>query len=265
MTHRRTAAPSHRRTRSWTSSAGLSLVEATIILSVLSVLTAVVAPSLGDYVNEARQAQAKKDVETIGSGILQLLRDTGSRCLREVGTTDCTTTNRVDLLVSGGSDPIGVTVADIVIPDADAASGATTSFNWLPDAQAPAAGQRDDIDSQLIENDNVTPYPQVTYNGGGPRMKLGWRGAYLNGTVVSDPWGYKYQANTMFLTVATNAVDGGGNQNQEGMRETGWLRDTLVLSAGANGQVETSFGGSATGGVSAGGDDVIYVMKGGTR
>ena len=252
--------------RTWSSERGLSLVEATIILMVLATLTAAISPSIVAYTNDAKQVTAKKDVESIGSGIIQLLRDTGSRCLRLAGTTECTTTNRVDLLTSTGTDPRAITVADVGSFDTDTAGSGTTDFNWLPDAQAPPSGQRDTIDDQLIENDNVTPYAGVTLAGGGPRMKLGWRGAYLNGPVNGDPWGTKYQVNTMFLTVASNATDGGGNQTQEGLRETAWYRDVLALSAGVNQIVETSFGGAAsTSGVSAGGDDIIYVIKGGTR
>jgi len=53
------------------------------------------------------------------------------------------------------------------------------------------------------------------------------------------------------------------------MKQAGWKRNVLVVSAGANSIVETEFGGSATGaggaGVVAGGDDIIYVMRGSTR
>jgi hypothetical protein len=98
-------------------------------------------------------------------------------------------------------------------------------------------------------------------------MKLGWRGAYLTGSISGDPWGTKYQASTMFLAVATNAIDAVVplDQTSEGLREAGWNRDVIVLSAGANRVVETSFGGTAAGGTTASGDDVIYVMTGGSR
>jgi type II secretory pathway pseudopilin PulG len=253
--------------RTTSSQRGMSLIEATIILMVLAALTAVAAPSIGGYREDARQVVAKKEAETIASAILQMLRDTGSRCLRLVGTTDCTVTNRVDLLVTSGVSPRGIDTAlapDVVLPDSEAATASTV--NWLPSGNAPI--QQDLLEDQLIENDNATPYPTVSFpSGGGPRMKLGWRGAYLNGPITADPWHARYQVNTMFLTVATNAFDTAGspNQLQEGLRETGWNRDVLVLSAGNNGIVETSFGGTATGGVSAGGDDVIYVMRGGSR
>jgi type II secretory pathway pseudopilin PulG len=252
-----------------TSERGLSLIEATIILMVLATLTAVISPVAGNYIQDSRNSAAKADAETIGSGVLALLRDTGSRCLRVAGTTDCTKANRVDLLVTSGSNPRGLSTtaaANIVLPDSEAATNATV--NWLPSANAPT--QQDLLEDQLIENDNPTPYATPTYTaGGGPRMKLGWRGAYLTGPITVDPWNARYQVNTIFLTVANDAIDAapgpGFNQLQEGLREAAWNRDVLVLSAGINGIVETSFGGTASGGVTGGGDDVVYVIRGGSR
>lgn len=246
---------------------GLSLVEATIILLVLSTLGAVMAPSMATYLNDSRQTAAKSEAEAIGTAIVQLLRDIGSRCLRLNGTTDCTVTNRVDLLVTTGADPRGIDLAqapDVTLADSQAATEATV--NWLPDGSAPS--QQDLLEHQLIDNANPSPYPVPTFTGGGgPRNKVGWRGAYLNGPITADPWNARYQVNTIFLGVAINAVDTGmtPNQLQEGLREAAWNRDVLVLSAGSNGIVETSFGGTATGGVTAGGDDVIYAITGGSR
>jgi type II secretory pathway pseudopilin PulG len=251
--------------RKWNAERGMSLVEATIILMVLATLTAVISPSIADYANDAESVKAREDVEAIGTGVLRLLRDTGSRCLRLAGTTDCTKANRVDLLISAGTDPRADNSATVAL-DADAAT--TASVSWLPTA-APA--QQDTIDDQLIENDNATAYTAAGFTGGGgPRMKIGWRGAYLNGPVNGDPWGNKYQANTIFLAVATDAADGAAvSDTTEGLKQAGWQRNVLVLSAGANAIVETEFGGSAAGaggvGVTAGGDDVIYVLRGSTR
>jgi type II secretory pathway pseudopilin PulG len=249
----------------------MSLVEATIILMVLALLTATVAPSVADYVSDARQVKAKEDVEAIGTGILRLLKDTGSRCLRVSGTTDCTVANRVDLLVSGGADPRNVTSADVTLPDAEGGTDATV--NWLGATNAVSSGKRDTVDNQLVLNAPTGgAYTAASFTGGGgPRMKLGWRGAYITGPISGDPWGYKYQADTIFLTVATDATDTAmsPDQAQEGMKQAGWNRNVLVVSPGANGIVETEFGGSAAGaggvGVATGGDDIVYVLRGSTR
>ena len=68
---------------------------------------------------ESRPVERGEGEEAIGGAILQLLKDTGSRCLRIAGTVDCTVQNRVDLLISAGSDPFAVdaSVADVTLPD----------------------------------------------------------------------------------------------------------------------------------------------------
>jgi type II secretory pathway pseudopilin PulG len=251
--------------RKWNSEKGMSLVEATIILMVLAILTAVIAPSAGDYINEARNVKAKEDVEAIGTGIMRVLRDTGSKCLKMDASLACTKANRVDLLVSGTG------VADTDVDDAakevsGSASGALTGnavatpYNWAggDNTNTPAAAERATVDDQLITNTTVA-YTGVNFTGGGgPRVGLGWRGAYLTGPAGLDPWGYRYQANTVFLGVATDASTGGAEGNADG----GWSYDAMVLSPGTNGMVETAFGPA---GGSASGDDVIYVIKGSTR
>jgi type II secretory pathway pseudopilin PulG len=255
----RTIAPSHHRT-TLRGDRGMSLVEASIILMTLATLTAVIAPTAGSYLEDARNTAAKEETEAIGTAILQLMNDVGTRCLRMEAHLDCSLTNRVDLLLSQGVDPaIDLTSApDFVLPDATSALEPTV--NWLPSASAPQ--NQDLLEDQLIENDNASPYASPTFTGGGgPRSKLGWRGAYLSGPITGDPWNRRYQVNTLFLTVATDTPASGTPYN-EGLREAGWNRDVIVLSAGSNRLIQTPFGSEAVTGV---GDDIIYVIKGGTR
>src|SRR4051812_3418876 len=68
--------------KKWNSERGMSLVEATIILMILAILTAVVAPSMSDSINDARDVKAKEDVEAIGTGIMRMLRDAQETCLQ---------------------------------------------------------------------------------------------------------------------------------------------------------------------------------------
>jgi type II secretory pathway pseudopilin PulG len=93
--------------RSWKSEQGMSLVEATIILMVLAILTSVLAPTIGDYVNDARQTKAREDIEALGLGVVRLVRDTGLPFpVRVAGAAPSkASTNRVDLLVSEGGLP----------------------------------------------------------------------------------------------------------------------------------------------------------------
>ena len=250
--------------RKWNSERGMSLVEATIILMVLAILTAVIAPSAGDYVNEARNVKAKEDVEAIGTGIMRMLRDTGNKCMKKDASLACTKANRVDLLLggSGFANADATTAAKEVTGTVSPALVGTnaTPYNWAggDNTNTPVAGNRATIDDQLITNASAL-YTAVSFtSGGGPRAGVGWRGAYLTGPAGLDPWGYKYQANTVFLGVASDSTTGGG----QGQADGGWSYDAMVLSPGSNGIVETAF---APTGATASGDDVIFVIKGSTR
>jgi type II secretory pathway pseudopilin PulG len=238
--------------RKWNSEQGMSLVEATIILMVLAILTGVIAPSASDYVADARMTKAKEDVEAIGIGIARLLRDTGSACLREAGGTVCTKANREDLLHGNtGNQPKASTGTCFTY--ARAADAVNTTGCWLPEVDT-AAAQRGTIEEHLINN---TPdYSDVVFNTS-PLGSRGWRGAYMPDS-GPDPWGYMYQANTVFLAVATDA----SNDALEGGITGGWHKDVIVLSPGPDGVVHTAFGSN---GQNPSGDDVIYVIKGATR
>ena len=107
----------------------MSLVEATIILMVLSTLTAVLVPSISDYVNDAKSTKAKEDVEAIGGAIVRVVRDTGYNCLQLAGTLGCTLTNRVDVLVSGGNTPT-VAAANFVASGGAATITLGGGVNW---------------------------------------------------------------------------------------------------------------------------------------
>lgn len=85
---------------------GLSLVEATIILLALMTLGGVLAPSIMDYVDDARWVKVKEDCEAIGLSLARLVRDVGP-CLKMDGRRPCTIDNRVDLLVSEGNEVEG--------------------------------------------------------------------------------------------------------------------------------------------------------------
>ena len=238
---------------------GMSLVEATIILMVLSVLTAVLAPSIGDYVEEAKNTKAKEDVEAIGTAIVRLTRDTGKPCLALTsGTAACTLANRADLLISTGNDPAIDTSTATTYSFTVNNFGSAVARNWKGTG-GTAPPNQSFLDDQFVSNNLATPYSGPNFTlGGGPKAGLGWRGSYLSGPVGQDPWGFRYEASTVFLTVASNATGTTG----EGEINAGWSSDVFVISAGSNGTLQTPFG---TLGSAAVGDDVTYVVQGATR
>jgi type II secretory pathway pseudopilin PulG len=252
---------SNRMKRNINAETGMSLVEATIILMVLALLTAVIAPSAGDYIEEARNTKAKGDVEAIGTGIVRLVRDTGLPCLSKNGVS-CSKANKIELLMTGSSTTANLPTADAAAFTTSANFASAASLNWAGGANAVAAANRDVADNHLVTN---APVGGGTYTaagftgGGGPKFGIGWRGAYLTGPIDTDPWGYAYQVNTVFSGVATDATAGTG----EGALSGGWSADLKVISAGSNGNIQTLFG-SANGEVAAG-DDVVYTIQGSTR
>lgn len=227
----------------------MSLVEVTIVLAVLALLTAVAAPSIGDYMRDAASSKAKKDVETIGSALSRMLVDTGEPWVLQNGngggsplappTRDAA--NRVDLLVSAGAIP------------AVSVSRSSGTPDWNAAVVNASGVQR--LEFFLVEN---TPsglagnhYRTASEVPGGlQNMDFGWRGAYLPGPIGPDPWGNRYAVNVEFLAKALGAGPSGN------------VNDVFVVSAGVNLSVDTRFD---LDGVTAGGDDIIFVLSGGTR
>ncbi|MEI6669924.1 MAG: hypothetical protein WCP29_17380 [Acidobacteriota bacterium] len=248
---------------------GLSLVEVTIMLLVLMLLTSVLAPSIADFVNDARWVKVKEDCEAIGLSVARLTRDVGP-CLKFAGTQACTKQNRVDLLHSDGTAIDAASLGAAAVPVVDAANLASGQLNW-------DTVQRDDsMDNQFVTN--AAAYATPTGMTVGPLFGLGWRGAYLSPPIGPDPWGHRYMVNSAFLAVAT---DGAGPQADllppSGGRSLRlltllpppppppsgpWTYNTFCISAGPNGSYDTPIGGNANGGVTRTGDDFVTVIAG---
>ena len=187
------------------SERGMSLVEATIILMVLAILTSVLAPSMADYLNEDRHEKVKEDTEALGLALIRLVRDTGLPFpVRTAGATPSKlSSNRVDLLVSEGNTP-----------EAAAGTGtALSAVNYIVSAgvgwDSPTGAGIELATDHLVTNANA--YSVVVFPvAGGPRAGIGWRGAYLSGSTGPDPWGNRYGCTTVWLgpgsdvTVAAN-------------------------------------------------------------
>ena len=251
------------------SAHGLSLVEVTIMLLVLMVLTSVLAPSIFDFVSDAKWVKVKEDCEAIGLSVARITRDVGP-CLKFDGTKKCTMVNRVDLLYSDGPN---VTDQDV---EGDGAvlfesSNIALHLTWWKDDW-----RGDAMEDQFVSNGPgySTPHDLNNSTAVGPQFNLGWRGAYLSSPIGPDPWGHRYLVNSVFLSVATDAnhswhhvapMTGGGGGGHDGEGSDGWSHDTFCISAGPNGLYNTGFAGNGSGGVSRQADDFIYIISGDTR
>lgn len=243
----------------------MSLVEATIILMTLAILTAVLAPTINDYVEDARRVKAKEDVEVIGISIARLLKDTGYPFMVESGTVVAADrfkmANRADLAVgSGNIATVQAGVDDSKAADANAVQGAVFYNGIVSDSDG-----RVSLYDQLVANKPTYTSPTASIDSANPSSPgalgafgLGYRGSYLSGVVTPDPWGYRYVCTTVFLGSATDATSTNGGA------ATGWADDAKCLSAGRNNQIETNFD-NAQGATTFSGsqnDDVIMVITG---
>jgi hypothetical protein len=236
---------------------GLSLVEVTIMLLVLMLLTGVLAPSIFDYIKDAQWVKVKEDCEAIGVSVARLTRDVGP-CLKFNGTGTCDMANRVEILYSDGPD---ITPADVLSLPFNSPNMAPSPISWNNDHDATVG---DSMERQFVTNIG-TGYntPAINYPATfpvGPLYGLGWRGAYISAPIGPDPWGKAYVVNSGFLSPAVDAVAAG-----EGRYNRWWEHDVFCLSAGPNGLYETDFGGNVNGGLNRAADDFIFVIQGSGR
>jgi len=236
---------------------GLSLVEVTIMLLVLMLLTGVLAPSIMDFVKDAQWVKVKEDCEAIGISVARLTADIGA-CVKFDGMGRCTKANRADLLYSDGPDVTSDDLADDALTTFDSPGNTASWLNWDRDGD-----RGDSMERQFTTNDANYPPPSMygTYGAAGSFTGLGWRGAYLSAPIGPDPWGHRYLVNTVFLSVAVDASPGRG----EGQRSGGWSSDSFCLSAGPNGLFQTAIGGNGMGGTRRRGDDFMFLISGDTH
>jgi type II secretory pathway pseudopilin PulG len=234
---------------------GMSLVEVTIILLVLMLLTGVLAPSIFDMVIDAKMVKVKEDCEAIGVTVARLVRDVGT-CLKFNGTLPCTIANRVDILYSDGPDVLPQDVNKATAPDFGQAN-IKSPINWDYDLQ-----YGDSMENQFVLNAPIygTPTTKGTFLWTVPVYGLGWRGAYMASPIGPDPWGRKYLVNSGFLGVAVDATP-----ESEGY--WGWDRDVFCISGGPNEHFETPFQGNGAPfyGTTRRGDEFIFIIQGSTR
>jgi hypothetical protein len=102
------------------------------------------------------------------------------------------------------------------------------THGWTVPAGAGPVGMLDD---HLITN-------AANYATRDDRARFGWRGAYLQDPVAADPWGHRYAVNV--AAMKSRAFD------------------TVVLSAGVDGIVESPFEHD---GLPTAGDDIVAVVS----
>ncbi|MEI6669922.1 MAG: hypothetical protein WCP29_17370 [Acidobacteriota bacterium] len=230
---------------------GLSLVEVTIMLLVLMLLTSVLAPSMWDMIHDAQWVKVKEDCEAIGISLTRMWRDVGP-CTKKSAVVGCTMTNRVDVLISTG----------VVAAGGSGAAAFNTNIT-TGDWNTALAANKDTMENQLVVNNPAykTPYANYITDGAvpvGPLFGTGWRGAYLAPPIGPDPWGSAYYVNSGYHATATNAPD----TDAEGSPNWWWEHDVFCITAGPNQTLETKFYGNTSFGTSRLNDDFTFIISG---
>ncbi len=262
---------------------GFTLVEVSIILFVLAILSSILLVNVGNYNRLARFARVKEDVGALCAALAQYVLDTGETAFYEWGGRD-----------GGGqhSDtpdrmaPVGLLIGDGDIPELNrygvGQGGRLWQGQYLDSFQVrkdiggrPVTFRVDTFANHLIQNtplgreqngyrtpaDMLTGAKSAGIHGGllfdtaegqGFNSRFAWRGPYVADRVDPDPWGNRYMANVFGLyTPAEAAGDGFGTA-------------VVCYSAGPDEEIDTGF--NQPGGWTTGDDDVTALLQaGGTR
>jgi prepilin-type N-terminal cleavage/methylation domain-containing protein len=209
---------------SFSSQRGITLIEITIVMTVMAILTAAAAPIASRTVDRARATRALDDAKAIRTALLAFLSELpGYQGPKVDGTSNGSTA--IQLLVSDGdiaSDPLDGRWDD---PVGNSGGGSLIC---------------DFIENHLVQNepfDDPTKLYPITTPAGNV-----WRGAYLSSPVDPDPWGNRYMVNVQWL-------QGTATERKN---------DVVVLSAGPNESVDTLF---EVDGITPGDDDTMVVVR----
>jgi type II secretory pathway pseudopilin PulG len=182
-------------------SRGFTIIEMAVLLTVLSLLGALIVGAAGDVLDRSRMIQARDEVAEIGRSIAEFYVDTGFfPSSRDV--------------VGGrpGSERLGVLISSAPLPDATNAAR-----YWV-------TSRADDMAAHLTTNERAyTPHT--------PGASHSWKGPYLSRVATADPWGSAYLINVFYLDGDVAVRDVSGEP----------LGAVFVLSAGPNGVVETPY------------------------
>jgi type II secretory pathway pseudopilin PulG len=173
-----TRAPFARRAR---SGQGVTIIEATIVLTVASILVAFAVPAASRSLDSARLTRAMTDEDAIATAVNNFVTEfTAFTPFTASGLSGGTV---VQMLISDGDTPTQLTGAGSASWQT-AVNGSTVDF----------------LERHLVTN---TPGGTGAYATG----TTGWRGAYINAPLDPDPWGNRYAVNVLYLkSTTTNDV-----------------------------------------------------------
>ena len=210
---------------------GFTLVEVTIILLVLVILSGIMLPQLGNFNRLARYVKVKEDLGAICSGMKKMLDEV---MLGGFYGEPRWRAEPIGLLVGPGSRPmvLGSGAGNWGIEFGDDFSETTddgaNDVDFEVDSFINHLQQNRPLDSSDSGNRYKNPLDDPEPWAAG--AFFGWRGPYFDG-FTSDPWGNRYAANVFAMHRDHDAPDHGGI----------FTSAVVCLSAGIDGTVRTTF------------------------
>lgn len=207
---------------------GFSLVEATVVLSAVALLSAAAAPTASRALDRARISRAVDDMEALKAAIFNFRSDVFDG-FTEDGTTSG---DQVEMLVSDGDTPLNASITD------DNGAGAGTLMRWddpVGDNDSATGITVDWFEGHLVLNSILNGAASYGLGGGSA-----WRGTYMNGPIDSDPWGNRYAANVKYMDAPSTTSN-----------------DVFILSVGPDEEIDTPF---EQNGIYPGDDDIVVML-----
>lgn len=252
---------------------GWSLVELTIILIVLSILCAILAPVISGYVNNAKKVRAREDTGALASSIWMYIEDTANSYFLKDGSPNpaagASRTSSGSAPQQKASNRVEMLVGDGDIPD-HGANGSTRwsrpvnfkevdffEFHLVSNKPGNATGNAYRTPTDLDKGGKAFGQDPMfaRRESGGFNSEFSWRGPYITAPIDPDPWGNRYMANVMYL----DAVADSSNNYPA---DKAFSADTIVLSAGPDEEVDTLF---EKDGLTVGDDDVMTMLDSNSR
>jgi len=242
-----------------------SLIEATATIAVGAVLAGVAVGGAIDAINNSKVQAAIGDVQAIGTGVITFYKDNAFFPLFADGNKTGAGDDFYGFLVSeNGTYPTDSTFVsggvswDIPDSQGTTAWSALGYFGHMPDYSLGAHGHAT-IEGHLIRNILGNPvgggtaaaYPLRGAYVGDPNR--GWGGPYVTSLPKADPWGDKYLINVRNLHAGYLKTISG---NATTLAQLG----VIVISAGANRNIETRVDQSFDS-FAAAGDDIVFRIK----
>jgi prepilin-type N-terminal cleavage/methylation domain-containing protein len=200
---------------------GFTLIELTVVLAVIVTLALVLTPSITNFINDARVSRARADIGSLQAAITQFYKDNGFWPQWSVA--------------NNGGPGLDTNKVDLLVSAGNIPTVASANL-WT-------AGTPDRFEDQLVAN-------APGYTNRTATSTFGWNGPYISNVINADPWNNRYAANISAIDNTIGITDASNNLKNA----------VFILSAGANGILDTPYAQAMTVAV-PGGDDISVRLQ----